>query len=135
MCFVENGLSLSEFECRELLASTSVGRVSLTIGALPVVLPVHYACSGESFVFRMNDSPAQRAVSLGKIIALGVDNAHVADMFWAVVVIGRTVEMEPLVARDELRTLGWARPTGYEQPHYVRLLPDVIEGTRTTRTV
>ena len=39
-------------QCRRLLASTHIGRIALTVGALPVVLPVQYAVDGDHLLVR-----------------------------------------------------------------------------------
>ncbi len=39
-------------ECRRLLASTHIGRVAITSGALPMVLPVHYEVDDDRLVLR-----------------------------------------------------------------------------------
>jgi len=44
----EGGGLIPEPECWELLASTSVGRIALSIGALPAILPVQYYLDGQT---------------------------------------------------------------------------------------
>ena len=39
-------------QCRRLLASTHIGRIALTVGALPVVLPVQYALDADHLLVR-----------------------------------------------------------------------------------
>jgi uncharacterized protein len=41
---------IPEQECWELLASTAVGRVTLSIGALPAILPVQYHLNGHTLL-------------------------------------------------------------------------------------
>lgn len=48
---VDEGAVLPEWECRALLASRRVGRVALTVDALPAVAPVKYTVSGDSVLF------------------------------------------------------------------------------------
>jgi nitroimidazol reductase NimA-like FMN-containing flavoprotein (pyridoxamine 5'-phosphate oxidase superfamily) len=48
----EDGLEvLSEEECRALLAQCEVGRVAITSGALPSILPVNFALLDGDIVF------------------------------------------------------------------------------------
>ena len=50
---VDEGLELlSEDEARKLLATGGVGRVGLTIGALPAIFPVNYKVIDGAIVFR-----------------------------------------------------------------------------------
>ncbi len=39
-------------QCRRLLASTHIGRIALTAGALPLVLPVQYVLDGDHLLVR-----------------------------------------------------------------------------------
>src|SRR4029453_2001517 len=43
---------LDSDECRRLLAQDEIGRVSVVIGATPMILPVNYALDGDDIVFR-----------------------------------------------------------------------------------
>src|SRR5664280_2045566 len=43
---------LSRAECLELLSHAAIGRVGVSIDALPVILPVHFALFGDSVLFR-----------------------------------------------------------------------------------
>lgn len=49
-------------QCRRLLASTHIGRIALTVGALPVVLPVQYALDGDHLLVR---TPGHHTVGRG----------------------------------------------------------------------
>ena len=44
--------TLNDDECFELLSSAWLGRVGISAGALPAILPVAYAVDGASVVFR-----------------------------------------------------------------------------------
>ncbi len=129
--FFDHAHELSETECLDLLARASVGRVSLTIRALPVIVPVNYGYLGGSVVFGMADGPAQRAIGGDHVIALGVDGADLADAHWAVLVIGRAAEITNPDACIELERLGLTAPAHRAAPpHYLRLQPDLITGYR-----
>ncbi len=129
MFFDDGAQLLSEADCQALLAGTNVGRVSLSMGALPVVLPVSYQYLGGTVVIGMRDGRARRAIADGNVIAMGVDNADLAEASWAVLVIGRAAEITDTAERAEIETLGLSLPTGTSVPsHYLRLRPDVITG-------
>jgi len=79
-----HGDVLSERECWELLATVSVGRLALSVRALPVILPVQYYLNGRRL-----------AVCLGHhdtIIAFAADSIdRVTRSGWSVQVQGRSV--------------------------------------------
>ena len=125
--------ALSEQECRALLASTNFGRVSLTINALPVVVPVSYAYLGGSIVLGMQDGPAFRTAARGNVIALSVDNAAPGPEFWAVLAIGPTTLADPALTQDAHR-FGLTDPRGEPATHHIQLSPDILTGYRATNT-
>jgi nitroimidazol reductase NimA-like FMN-containing flavoprotein (pyridoxamine 5'-phosphate oxidase superfamily) len=47
--------SLTEAECRHLLRSRTFGRVGVTSGGLPVILPVRYYYEGDAITFRTGE--------------------------------------------------------------------------------
>lgn len=124
-------------ECQALLASASIGRLSLTLRALPVVMPVNYGYLGGNIILSMSDGPAQRAISGGNIIALGVDNANLPEPFWAVLVIGRANEITDEAACVEYRRLGLTAQTdgAAGESHYLQLRPDILTGHRANCVV
>jgi len=129
--FDDGAPSLPETECRTLLASANFGRLSVTIGALPVVVPVAYQYLGGSITLATGNGPASRAAH-DAVVALGVDNAHLDDDFWTILVIGYANEITQDDERAELRTLDLAPPRGITSAHYLRLYPDLITGHRAT---
>jgi nitroimidazol reductase NimA-like FMN-containing flavoprotein (pyridoxamine 5'-phosphate oxidase superfamily) len=123
---------LSEPECQQLLAGANFGRLSLTIRALPIIMPVNYGYLGGSITLGMNDGPARRAISGGNVVALGVDSGPLTDDFWAVLVIGRAAGISDPTREAELRSIGLTDLTGAPAQHFLQLQPDIISGYRVT---
>ncbi len=123
--------SLSERQCQALLASRKVGRVSLSIRALPAVVPVNYQYVGGDVIIGTRNDLVRQAVVRQNIIALGIDNADLTDAFCAVLVIGRAAEVTDPDKHAQFQTLGLAAATGMSCPHYLRLRPDFISGYQT----
>ena len=121
---------LTDVECQDLLASVNVGRLSLTIGALPVIVPVTYWYFRGSVILGMGDGPAYRA-AVANVVGLEIDGTNLEHVLWAVLVIGRTTEIIHPAEHAELLHLGLAAPSGTTHAHYVRLRPDIITGYRT----
>lgn len=92
-----NGLTiLSRDESLALLASKSVGRISVTMRALPTILPVNYALDPgtESIVFRTGYGTKLYAAGRNAVVAFEIDEVDEATRSgWSVVVIGTASEV------------------------------------------
>jgi uncharacterized protein len=120
---------LLESECRRLLATRTLGRVGLTSGALPVIMPVEYVYDQGVIVFRTEPDAKLRAALHGAVLAFEVD-AFDPDtgLGWSVLVHGRATvlttehELAPLATLDEC--------SGESRRHYVRLHCELVSGRR-----
>ena len=73
---VDEGLELlTEDEARELLATGHVGRVGLTVGALPAIFPVNYRLIDGAIVFRTSPGSKMSAATTGAVVAFEVDDS------------------------------------------------------------
>ena len=64
---------LTRDECMSLLATAVVGRVGLSVDALPVVLPVNFAVSDQDIVFRTVEGTKFHAAAAGAVVAFEAD--------------------------------------------------------------
>ena len=79
---------LDRAECVALLEDRGVGRVAVTVAALPAVWPVSYRFVGERILFFVPaDSEFARALS-GAIVAFQVDDVDPPGRGWNVQVVG-----------------------------------------------
>jgi nitroimidazol reductase NimA-like FMN-containing flavoprotein (pyridoxamine 5'-phosphate oxidase superfamily) len=101
-----NGLEvLDAGVCRQLLAGTAFGRVAITSGALPAVLPVNYKLVGDRVVFSTAPGAKLRAATAHTVIAFEVDHFDVlSHSGWSVLVTGMA---SPVTDPDEEAAL-WA---------------------------
>src|SRR5664280_868493 len=65
---------LSRAECLELLSHAAIGRVGVSIDALPVILPVHFALFGDSVLFRTVPGTKFDAAAVGAVLAFQADS-------------------------------------------------------------
>lgn len=132
---IDEGLELlEENECRALLRDGDLGRVGMTVGALPVILPVNYAYVDGSVVFRTSDGTKLRASQGGTVIAFEVDAYDVGQREgWSVLAVGRAIEVTDEHELDQLRSLGLAPWANGERTHYIRLRPEMLSGRRIAR--
>jgi nitroimidazol reductase NimA-like FMN-containing flavoprotein (pyridoxamine 5'-phosphate oxidase superfamily) len=119
--------SLSEAECRDLLGRHTLGRVGITSGGLPLILPVHYLYDDGVIVFRTGAGSKLRAAANGDVLAFEVDTFD-PDLGrgWSVMVLGRATVLTTEHGHDGLPTLDV--PLSGERNHYVRLFCEVVTG-------
>jgi uncharacterized protein len=88
---VDQGLELlTEDQCRQLLTGGEVGRVGITIGALPAIFPVNYRMVDGAIVFRTAPGTKMSAATEGAVVAFEVDDYQLADRSgWSVLAVGR----------------------------------------------
>ena len=103
---------LDRREAWDRLGRVDVGRLATSTGALPLVVPVHFALGGpDSIVFALpGDTSLARAVAGGVFAFEAGGHDEVADAWWSVLIRGvaSPVEMAPDGPADfaHLRTGG-----------------------------
>lgn len=80
---------LDEAECRRLLARATVGRISFTDGALPVVVPVPFALAEGQVLIPAQEGSRLAEALHGAVVAFEVDDFDAAtETGWSVTVVG-----------------------------------------------
>ena len=128
---VDDGLEiLTERQCEELLAQAHVGRVAVTIGALPAIFPVNYVLMDGAIVFMTGEGTKLRAALSNTVVAFEID---AVDAFarggWSVMAVGIASEIggDDLERARRLPLRPWAPG---DRQHYVRIAPGLISGRR-----
>jgi nitroimidazol reductase NimA-like FMN-containing flavoprotein (pyridoxamine 5'-phosphate oxidase superfamily) len=81
---------LPEAECRSLLAANTLGRIGMTSGGLPVILPVRYRYGDGVIGFRTSPGTKLRSAESGEVLAFEIDGYDAdANEGWSVLVQGR----------------------------------------------
>jgi Pyridoxamine 5'-phosphate oxidase len=109
-------------ECLRLIRSRPLGRVALSIGALPTIIAVAFRVVGRKVVFGV-DSPALFAALSDNVVAFEVDDIDAAALGWSVVVVGRSRTF------DDHLSSGAARRHSAEQR--IGISFDRVSGLRT----
>lgn len=127
-----NGLAvLDRAACLDLLATVPVGRVAVTIGALPVILPVNFALGPKGeVVFRTGEGQKLKAALDGAVIAFEADDFDEDRRTgWSVLVQdqARVISAENANGYGELGLETWA---GIEPTEFVVLGTELISGRR-----
>ena len=129
-----NGLQvLSRDECLELLSGATLGRVAVSIAALPVVLPVHYGVLAGDVVFRTVEGTKLTGAVTNAVVAFEVDDIDDVGAGWSVLVIGRAEIVEDPVERAAAGDVIPASWLPVAADHVVRVRGDVVSGRRIAR--
>ena len=122
---------LTEDECRRLLAAGGVGRVAVTIAALPAIFPVNYAVVDGDVVFVTGEGTKLRAAVDEAVVAFEIDEIDPATKTgWSVLVVGVAAEVhdpDVLARVAAMGTLPWAPG---DRHHVVRLGTELVTGRR-----
>jgi nitroimidazol reductase NimA-like FMN-containing flavoprotein (pyridoxamine 5'-phosphate oxidase superfamily) len=86
-------------ECLELLAESGLGRIAVTIGAVPAIFPVHYRLIDGQIVFRTGSGTNLHTASANTVVAFEVDEVHPSwNEGWSVLAVGVAREVRDNVA-------------------------------------
>jgi nitroimidazol reductase NimA-like FMN-containing flavoprotein (pyridoxamine 5'-phosphate oxidase superfamily) len=148
MCVVETGLMASDDrvgglqhltpeECLRLLATVPVGRVGVTMDALPAVLPVNFVVTGGAVVFATVAGTKLDAATAGAVVAFEADSVGTSEApgGWSVLVRGVAREITDPAEIEAARALpleSWAWDGVADR--YVRIEPTVVSGRRIVAT-
>ena len=124
---------LSREECLALLRLAKIGRVGLTVRAIPEILPVHFCLIDDAIVFRAANDTSLHTASQRAILAFEADEFDVDDrQGWSVLVVGPSSELiqaeQIETARRELAD-DWV--TG-DHDRVLRITPQRVSGRRLT---
>ena len=129
---IDHGLEiLDEAKSWTLVQQGEVGRIGVTIGALPAIFPVNYRVVDGAIVFRTAAGSKLEAASRGAIVAFEVDDWDRADRSgWSVLVIGRAAVLHDLVVTRLVVDAGLEPFAPGRRTNLVRIVPEMITGRR-----
>jgi nitroimidazol reductase NimA-like FMN-containing flavoprotein (pyridoxamine 5'-phosphate oxidase superfamily) len=127
-----NGLHvLSRDECLRLLREATLGRVGITVDALPVILPVNYRLLGDRIVFRTSPGTKLDAATRNAIVAFEVDDIEpVSHSGWSVVVVGTAREVTDPDDVEELAHANIPRWAPSTSERVVEVSTELVTGRR-----
>ena len=117
---------LPEAECLRLLAGERLGRVAITVRALPVILPVRFALDGDEIVFRAPSGGVLAEATRHAVIAFEADGSEPGGSSWSVLATGLA---RHLVERDA-QAVTSLPPWSSESDVFVALTPQLLSGRR-----
>ena len=126
---------LSRSECLELLSTVPIGRVGVSIGALPAVLPVNFCLTDDAVIFRSTSGAKLSAAVASTVVAFEADHYDgVGRIGWSVLVQGRATEItdpDALTQASELPLESWALDGAAD--HVIAVELTMISGRRIIR--
>jgi len=127
-----NGLEvLDRRECLRLLGAHNFGRVGLTTGALPTVLPVTYRMLDERIYFRAGPGQKLAAATSHNVVAFEIDGMDkLWHCGWSVCVTGVANEVTSTDRLLELEHAGLPRWTPFGSDRVVEISIDIVSGRR-----
>jgi len=125
--------TLDEAACRSLIASGRLGRVAVTDRALPMILPVAFACLGADIVVCLVPGALDRAADAGQVVCFQTDGTDCSDRGiaaeWSVEAIGQLRRVDDPSAVELCRRLSeWGRSAG----PFAVLTPQLFSGRSRT---
>lgn len=122
---------LSRVQCLELLSRSDLGRIAITMGALPVILPISYALLGEDVVFKTGTGSKLRAAISNSVVAFEVDEVDLEhESAWSVLVTGMADEITNPREIEQASTLRLRPWITTEPSFHIRIRSDIITGRR-----
>jgi nitroimidazol reductase NimA-like FMN-containing flavoprotein (pyridoxamine 5'-phosphate oxidase superfamily) len=126
---VNNLRRLSRNECLDLLAGEHFGRISVSIGALPAVLPMTYALVDGQIVVRTAAGTKLTAALVDRgVVGFEVDSGRDDTNAWSVLVFGQASEILEDHTLDRVGRLlprSWATDG---RDHFVAISVEQISG-------
>jgi uncharacterized protein len=126
---------LSRQDCLQLLEQTHVGRIAVSIGALPVVLPVNFALFDGDILIRTGRGTKLDAATINAVVAFEIDGIDpYYHTGWSVLVQGIAEEITDkteLTRAKAVPLTPWAGVDG----HYLRVSAQIMSGRRLTTDI
>lgn len=128
----DEGLELlEEAECLALMSQVHVGRVGVSIGALPAIFPVNFVLSDGAVYFRTGEGTKLDAATTNAVVAFETDRFDAFEHGgWSVLAVGTAAPVTnpaQLAALSHLRLQPWA---GGRRDHLVRVPIEFVSGRR-----
>ncbi|MEY2418426.1 MAG: uncharacterized protein QOG90_1106 [Actinomycetota bacterium] len=122
---------LSRDECLRLLGKATVGRIALSRGALPAVVPVNFCVNDEQIFVRASPKNRLAATVDGQVVAFEVDDFDpMCDSGWTVTVTGLASALTNDAGREEVKLAPLTRWAPLGHGHVVAITAELASGYR-----
>lgn len=121
--------SLLPDDCRALLRAGGIGRVGVSVGALPAIFPVRFALLGHDVVFRTGPETLLADALMNTVVAFEADSLDDDQgEGWSVLVVGRAAMIEDAAELETARGLPLAPWSSHEGDHFICIPAELISG-------
>jgi nitroimidazol reductase NimA-like FMN-containing flavoprotein (pyridoxamine 5'-phosphate oxidase superfamily) len=120
---------LSEQDCWELLLSSSLGRLAVSVGGEPDIYPVNFIATDNRLVFRTAQGTKLLELTVNSLVAVETDGVG-TEQAWSVVVKGRARILERQSEIDEADQLPLRPLIPTLKYVYVEVIPEHVTGRR-----
>jgi nitroimidazol reductase NimA-like FMN-containing flavoprotein (pyridoxamine 5'-phosphate oxidase superfamily) len=120
---------LSEAECWDLLLSSSLGRLAVSVGGEPDIFPVNFVATDNRLVFRTAQGKKLLELTVNSLVAFETDGVG-TDQAWSVVVKGTARVLERQSEIDEADQLPLRPLIPTLKYIYVEVTPQHVSGRR-----
>ncbi|CAN5745536.1 pyridoxamine 5'-phosphate oxidase family protein [soil metagenome] len=129
---MDGGLELlTEDQARTLLAGSEVGRIGISMGALPAIFPGNYRVVDDAIVFRTAPGSKLSAAASDAVVAFEVDDYEVPDRSgWSVLAIGQAEVVEDADVIERVQATNLEPFADGARTAIVRIVPSFISGRR-----
>jgi hypothetical protein len=122
---------IDDAECWRLLALAPLGRIGLTSGALPAIMPVHFTLWRGDVVFASLPDVKLRSAERGDILVLEIDHFDAStEQGWSVCAVGPARLVRDPAEVDELHRCRFTPWAWDDRVAYIAIRPDVLRGRR-----
>lgn len=127
-----NGLEvLDRAECLRLLSRATLGRIGVTSGALPTILPVNFCLDDDRILILTGCGSKLDAATRHAVVAFQVDDFDpLWHSGWSVVVVGVAHEVDDPDELEALSALPMARWAPYGNGRVIAIDTDLVSGRR-----
>jgi len=127
-----NGLEiLGRDACRELLGTQLLGRIGVTVNALPVVLPVNYQLFDGELIIQTERDTRLADATHNTVVAFEVDHVDAdGPGSWSVAITGIANEVTDPDVIAQLRCLPFTRWVRNDNDRYIAISLDLMSGRR-----
>ena len=125
---------LDRAACLELLGRTRHGRVGITVGALPLILPVRFAVDEEErIIVSTGIGTVLERATAGRVVAFQADGVDDNQREWSVAVVGVASHLTDAADLQKAMALPLPRWLPTEPRQFVALATQRLSGRRSLR--
>ena len=122
---------LAPDECLRLLAGTRLGRVAISVNALPVILPVRFAVDHDEIFFRAPPGGVLAEATRQAVVAFQADGSEPGGGSWSVLATGLARHL----GDDDAHAPSSLPPWSSETDVFIALTPQLLSGRRLSTCV